>query len=758
MKNMKKKRYLLLLLLALASLRTATGQTKQRALPPQLDLIAKPESTADWIDFRDDAEVSPATLFADYSTYFGLSGQDEMRVTAVQNDELGYAHYRYQQYAHGYKVTGAEFIVHVNASNHTYAANGRMVKGLRAPVPAAVSATAALQKAQRAMGATAWCWESEYWENEIREHTGKQEASYVPRPELVWFHDLKMNDWNPEVFRLAWVMDLYASSPHKAERYYVSAATGEIIAKVPLESNCNAASVNTIFNGNRGIYTTSGFLGLPPYTMQNDCQTASWNVMNWGSTTSTANPAAISNSTNTWTTNNERFGGSINWEIERCYTYYQAVHGRNSYDNANGDMTAYINAVFSSPGGDYTDNASMSFTGGVMKVGLGSSGTLANSWSTLDIIAHEYTHAVTGASANLTYSYESGALNESFSDIFGEAIENYITGSNDWLMGDQRSSGAIRSFSNPNTYNQPDTYTGTNWYTGTGDNGGVHYNSGVMNYWFYLLTMGGSGTNDKGQTFTVSGIGLSAARAIAYRNLTVYLNSSSQYIDAREGAIRAANDLYGSCSNQSIQTGAAWFAVGVGNTLPQFNYLVACGVTSLSGTISGINTLSTAGGCNTGANPTLGNVIFSATGFVDLKDGFTAYAAGSNYFTAWINPCSYTTYRLAAPDHDIESPVAVSAETETATKTTKPTFRMNVWPNPCREQSELSFVIEAETPVRIILYDQKGAAVTEIDAGRTLPAGIHRYHLETTALPPGQYQIVLQLGAERLTRALIKNE
>ena len=60
--------------------------------------------------------------------------------------------------------------------------------------------------------------------------------------------------------------------------------------------------------------------------------------------------------------------------------------------------------------------------------------------------------------------------------------------------------------SDPNLKNHPDTYLGDYWYSGTGDNGGVHYNSGVQNHWFYLLTEGGSGQNDHGASFEIEGI------------------------------------------------------------------------------------------------------------------------------------------------------------------------------------------------------------------------------------------------------------
>ena len=126
--------------------------------------------------------------------------------------------------------------------------------------------------------------------------------------------------------------------------------------------------------------------------------------------------------------------------------------------------------------------------------GAGSTSAATDDWNTNDIMGHEFTHGVTQSEAGLIYNNESGALNESFSDIFGEMVESWAEGICDYLVGADR--GAIRSFINPNTYGQPDTYLGTDWYTGTADNGGVHTNSGVQNHWFYLVSEGGSGTND----------------------------------------------------------------------------------------------------------------------------------------------------------------------------------------------------------------------------------------------------------------------
>ena len=184
----------------------------------------------------------------------------------------------------------------------------------------------------------------------------------------------------------------------------------------------------------------------------------------------------------------------------------------------------------------------------------------------LDICGHEITHGVTTYEANLTYSNESGALNESFSDIFGECIEKYASGSNDWMMGcdiGANGCGAFRNMKEPNQFSDPDTYKGDYWYTGTSDNGGVHTNSGVMNKWFYVLSAGEIGTNDKSYNYNVNGISMEKAASIAYRNLTVYLTASSNYAAAREGALQSAADLYGAESAEYAATAEAWNAVGV---------------------------------------------------------------------------------------------------------------------------------------------------------------------------------------------------
>ena len=146
----------------------------------------------------------------------------------------------------------------------------------------------------------------------------------------------------------------------------------------------------------------------------------------------------------------------------------------------------------------------------------------------------------TKLTARFIYNNEPGALSEGFNNIF-ESVAG----------------------SNPNANNQPDTYKGIYWYTGVKDNGGVHTNSSVLNFWFYLLSNGGKGTNDKAAKYDVTAIGHAKAEAIAYRTLQYYMQPASGYNEARTFSIMAAQDLFGKISDEVLQTINAWNAVGV---------------------------------------------------------------------------------------------------------------------------------------------------------------------------------------------------
>ena len=149
-----------------------------------------------------------------------------------------------------------------------------------------------------------------------------------------------------------------------------------------------------------------------------------------------------------------------------------------------------------------------------------------------DVVVHELTHGVTQYESNLFYFYQSGAINESFSDVWGEYYDQINGFGNDtlpakWLIGEDVSgSTPIRSMSNPPVYGDPDKMTSANYNITDLDNGGVHTNSGVNNKAVFLMVEGGT-FNGK----TVSALGWDKTEAIYYEVQTNLLSSGTDYSD-----------------------------------------------------------------------------------------------------------------------------------------------------------------------------------------------------------------------------------
>lgn len=272
----------------------------------------------------------------------------------------------------------------------------------------------------------------------------------------------------------------------------------------------------------------------------------------------------------------------VHWGMEKTYDFYLNVFNRNSYDGSGSKIKQYLNPpTLQSQNGKSPNNAgAYPAPYNLMVYGMGD-GQIMKPLVGLDVEGHEYSHMVVANNGNggLTYQGESGALNESFADIFGTCVEFYSGVNADWLMGEDImvSSANLRSLSNPNNPNghsqQPDTYNGLYWANPSNlssDNGGVHINSGVQNFWFYLLCQGGSGSNDLSNSYSVTGIGIAQARQIAYRNLLNYLGPNATYMDAYYGSLQAAQDLYGNPSTQHTAVRQAWYAVGIGNDPSNF--------------------------------------------------------------------------------------------------------------------------------------------------------------------------------------------
>ncbi|NJN87063.1 MAG: M4 family metallopeptidase, partial [Leptolyngbyaceae cyanobacterium SL_7_1] len=185
----------------------------------------------------------------------------------------------------------------------------------------------------------------------------------------------------------------------------------------------------------------------------------------------------------------------------------------------------------------------------------------------IDVIAHELTHGIIQYEAGLIYHGESGALNESFCDVFGSLVKqrslNQTVDQADWLIGEgilskDAQGVAFRSLKAPGTaYNdpvlgrdiQPAHYA--KLYRGTADDGGVHINSGIPNHAFYLaaMAMGGYAWEKAGQ--------------IWYLALTNGLRPRANFRQAAKATISIAAQVYGHDSQEQQAVRSAWQQVGV---------------------------------------------------------------------------------------------------------------------------------------------------------------------------------------------------
>jgi Zn-dependent metalloprotease len=248
------------------------------------------------------------------------------------------------------------------------------------------------------------------------------------------------------------------------------------------------------------------------------------------------------------------YQGNFGFSWTSCYAQQRSVaHYSRNYNNAfwNGTYTVY---------GDGDGSVFRELSGG------------------LDVVAHEHTHGVTDCTSNLVYQDESGALNESFSDMLGNSAEFYAgtrdTVAADWWIGEDvyLPADAVMGFRNmadPREDGDPDHYSERQ--IGGDDNGGVHSNSGIPNHAYFLVVNGGrnAGCDSVGSDghvhsancdVVVSALGVAKAERIFFRGMTS-LTENASMCQARKATEAAALSLYGAAEQASVNAG--WNAVGV---------------------------------------------------------------------------------------------------------------------------------------------------------------------------------------------------
>jgi bacillolysin len=481
------------------------------------------------------------------SQYLGTTENDMFQEKSYNEDNIGMTHKKYQQLYKGIPVEYGIYSVHAMNGN-ILSMNGDFKKVNNINVSPSISEDVALAKALKYVNA------SEYiWENEVNK-------SSSPKADLVIVENSIATDKeNKGKACLAYKFNIYASQPLYRAYVYVNAQNGAIVHENSIIKNAaETGTADTRYSGTKTISTESynGYYRLRDVTRGNGIIT-----YNCNESTSYTSAVDFTDSDNNWTSaeydNADKDNGALDahWAAMVTYDYFNEVHGRNSFDGNGAQMKTYV----------HFDNSyeNAYWNGSVFTFGDGAS--TFDILTSLDVFGHEFGHAVCSYTSDLTYSREPGALNEAFSDIWGCAIEyRYAPDKDTWLMGEDIGY-VLRSLSDPKSKGLPDTYLGDNWVTSSSDYYGVHTNNGPFCYWFYLISVGGSGTNDNNDPYSVDPIGIEKAEQIAYRVEAVYMTNSSDYEDARTYAIQAAQDLYGAGSDEEISVTNAMYAIGVGD-------------------------------------------------------------------------------------------------------------------------------------------------------------------------------------------------
>lgn len=485
-----------------------------------------------------------------FAKYYPIKAGYSWKEIKQLKDELGFTHSRYQFYYDDVKILGSMLIVHAK-NNQISEINGRFYPAIKQEN--SIDKESALNKALTIVNAEKYMWQDVNEEKALKEMENDPSATYYPQPELIYVPN--QFDYNQQ-FILCYQVKVYAKTPLSYKEYYISASSGDLVSfqDLIMEVHDTGTAV-TAYSGIRTIFTDST---APTNYRLKDSIRDVW-TLNMQTGTNYGLAVEFTDADNYWSNinaNKDEVATDAHWGAEMTYDYFLKEHNRNSYDDNGARILSYVH---------YRSNYDNAFWDG-RRMTYGD-GMTFKPLTSLDVCGHEIAHAVTTNTAGLIYRNESGQLNESFSDIFGNTVEAWARPSqHSWVIGEDitTSGNGLRNMQNPNLRNHPKYYKGFRWYYGTGDNGGVHLNSGVQNYWYYLMVEGDTGINENLDTYEVESLGLTKAAKIAYRNLSVYLTPSSDYAEARVYAIKSAADLYGQCSKEVINTTNAWFVCGVG--------------------------------------------------------------------------------------------------------------------------------------------------------------------------------------------------
>jgi bacillolysin len=497
------------------------------------------------------AQAAAVAYLAEVKSMLQLDDpQSEMVPGPVTTDALGHTHVRLTQTFAGYPVYGAEMAVHFRPGGQIFCQGHLQPTPLLAePVPTfdeAQAVAAALADLQTRTTVRPWtAAERQYYDYQAPEATlvVYRTPGYLRQTRLAWLLEVRPN------FVEHW-------------HYFVDATDGRILHS--FDHTCSfgprATVANDLDGQSRPLQVFDGpnnrsYLidaSKPMYTGPTNQLPALDDgiilTMDMGNnSTQNGQYSEITSANNSWPAT----AVSAHYHAGLVYDYFSQTFNYNSFNGQGADLISFINVA--DENGSGLDNAF--WNGQFMFYGNGNVAFTRSLAAALDVSAHEMSHGVIQETANLIYENQSGALNESFADVFAVLVDR-----DDWQLAETVanpqvfSTGAMRDMANPNNGGTSLNQNGyqpqhmSELYTGTEDNGGVHINSGIPNRAFYLFATATS---------------RSIAEQVYFRALSQYLTRSSEFADCRIAVLQAAADLHGAGSSVVNAAANAFDQVGI---------------------------------------------------------------------------------------------------------------------------------------------------------------------------------------------------
>lgn len=507
-----------------------------------------------------------------------LIGEMDLQVTQIKQDQLQMYHTRVQQMVERVPVWAGEAIVHLNKNESLFGVTDNLVTNINVDTNPIIDDKIAIDRAKVLFGCEKCLTETQTPDLWVMRNEG---VDYLVYRVQLRTETAKTNASMPVYFIDAHTSELVFAYDNLQHQSVTGTGTSLYSGTVSMKTSkvCTTPTPTPTPPPGGEIplaekttdVKTSGASALPAPTPTPNCTYYLEDIDRRVGTFNddlTTNPPRFIDSDNVWNSTTQKAGVDAHWGMEKTYDYFLSKHNRNGI-NGSGGPGKYNSKVGNYPlisskvhvGTNY-NNAYWDGTG--LYFGDGDGNTFSPLVS-IDVVGHEWTHGVTQFSAGLVYSGQSGALNESMSDVFGNMTERYAKGDNpsNTLVGEQITTpnipgDALRNMADPhNAYStQYDHFS----EIPNPSTCSVHTCSGLPNKVYWLVWCGGTHHLGGG---AVTAIGADKAEKIWYLALTSYMTSGTTFSQAKTATLNAATALYGINSQERATVLKAWQVSGI---------------------------------------------------------------------------------------------------------------------------------------------------------------------------------------------------